>query len=75
MKATPTNIYLFHVSNRNISKMREICSKLTIKAPERRHCHYTTVLTLHYIFISIYQKLRLTFVKDLQFYDASGIQN
>ena len=30
------NIYLFHVNNRNFKKGCEICSKLTIKTPEKR---------------------------------------
>ena len=33
----PANIYLFKVNNRNTSKKSEICSKSTIKTPERRH--------------------------------------
>ena len=33
----PHNIYLFQVNNGNTLKMCEICSKLTIKTPERRH--------------------------------------
>ena len=32
----PANIYLFKVSNRNTRERCEICSKLTIKSPERR---------------------------------------
>ena len=32
----PANIYLFKVNNRNTRKRYEICSKLTIKTPERR---------------------------------------
>ena len=32
----PANIYLFKVNNRDIRKRCEICSKLTIKIPERR---------------------------------------
>ena len=31
----PANIYLFKVNNRNTRKRCEICSKLTIKTPER----------------------------------------
>ena len=31
----PVNIYLFKVNNRNSRKSCEICSKLTIKAPEQ----------------------------------------
>ena len=33
----PGNIYLFKVNNGNTRKKCEICSKLTIKRPERRH--------------------------------------
>ena len=32
----PTSMYLFKVSNKNTRKRCEICSKLTIKTPERR---------------------------------------
>ena len=32
----PANIYLLKVNNRNSRKKCEICSKLTIKTPERR---------------------------------------
>ena len=32
----PVNIYLFKVNKRNTRKRCEICSKLTIKTPERR---------------------------------------
>ena len=39
-KNIPTNIYLFKVNNRNIGKRCEICSRLTIKTPERRHWHH-----------------------------------
>ena len=31
------NMYLFKVNNRNTRKRSEICSKLTIKTPGRRH--------------------------------------
>ena len=34
------NIYLFKVSNRNTRKSCEICSKLTIKTPERLQANY-----------------------------------
>ena len=33
----PANIYLFKVNNKNTRKRCEICSKLTVKTPERRH--------------------------------------
>ena len=34
----PTDIYLLKVKNRNTGTRYEICSKLTIKTPARRHC-------------------------------------
>ena len=34
--SVPANIYLFKVNKRNTRKRCEICSKLTIKTPERR---------------------------------------
>ena len=34
----PADIYLFKVNNGNTRKVCEICSKLTIKTPEGRHC-------------------------------------
>ena len=39
------NIYLFKVKNRNIRKRCEICSKLKIKTPERRHWSRSGVFT------------------------------
>ena len=35
----PANAYSVKVSNRNTGKRCEICSKLTIKTPERRQLH------------------------------------
>ena len=37
MKNIPAEIYLLEVNNRNTRIRCEICSKLTIKTPERRH--------------------------------------
>ena len=36
----PASTCLFKVNNRNIRKRCEICSKLTIKTPERRHWRF-----------------------------------
>ena len=33
----PANVFLSKVNNRKLEKWCEICSKLTIKTPERRH--------------------------------------
>ena len=38
----PAGIYLLNVNNRNTRTKCEICSKLTIKTPERRHRPYFT---------------------------------
>ena len=40
MENSPGGIYLFKVNNRNIRKRCEICSKLTIEAPEQ-HQYFT----------------------------------
>ena len=44
MSKNPSNIYLHKFSNRNTRKRGEICSKLTIKTPERRQ--YVVLLFL-----------------------------
>ena len=36
-QVTELIMYLFKINNRNTGKRCEICSKLTIKTPERRH--------------------------------------
>ena len=36
-QTNPAGIYLLKVNNRNTRTRCEICSKLTIKTPERRH--------------------------------------
>ena len=36
-KCDPAGIYLLKANNRNTRARCEICSKLTIKTPERRH--------------------------------------
>ena len=33
----PAKIYLFNINSRNTGKGCEVCSKLTIEIPERRH--------------------------------------
>ena len=36
-KGNPANTYQFKLNNRNTNKWCEICSKLTIEAPEQCH--------------------------------------
>ena len=43
--ASPTGIYLLQVNNRNTRIRCEICSKLTIKTPERQLCYSPMILT------------------------------
>ena len=43
----PDNIYLFKVNNRNSTKRCDICSKLTIKKPERHQLCFSWVLLLN----------------------------
>ena len=42
-----TDIYLLKVINRNTRTKCEICSKLTIKTPERRHWHRSGVFIVN----------------------------
>ena len=42
-KCLPAKIYLFKVNDRNARKRFEICSKLTMKTPERRHWRHFVV--------------------------------
>ena len=58
----PANIYLFKVTNRNIRKRCEICSKLIIKTPmlivkmeqllQPLYCHYIFIITILLPFFS-----------------------
>ena len=51
MESYPAGIYLFKVNKRN-RKICEMCSKLTIKTPERRHERHSRVLIVNFEFIS-----------------------
>ena len=48
----PANIYLFKVNNKNTRKRCEICSKLTIKTPERRQWRRSGVFIVNFEHIS-----------------------
>ena len=39
--------YMFQVNNRNTRTMYEICSKLTMKTPERRHWRHLGVFVVN----------------------------
>ena len=48
----PANIHLFKVNNRSTWKKCKICSKLTIKTPERRQWRRSGVLNVSFEHIS-----------------------
>ena len=48
----PANIHLFKVSSRKTRKRHEICSKLTIKTPERRQLGRSSVFIVNFKHIS-----------------------
>ena len=48
----PANIYLFKFNNRNTGKRYELCSKLTIKTPERRHRRGSIVFIVNFEHVS-----------------------
>ena len=47
LTAIPAGIYLLKVNNRNRTRC-EICSKLTIKIPERRHWHRSGIFIVNF---------------------------
>ena len=48
----PVGIFLLKVSNRNTRTRCEICSKLTIKTPERRQWRRSNVFIVNFKYIS-----------------------
>ena len=46
VEVNTANIYLFKVKNRNTRKRCEVCSKLTVKIPKRRHWRRSGILLL-----------------------------
>ena len=48
----PAGIYLLKVNNRNTRTRCEICSKLTINTPERRHWRRSGVFIVNFEHIS-----------------------
>ena len=52
MMLNPAGIYLLKVNNRNTKTRCEICSKLTINTPERRHWRRSGVFIVNFEHIS-----------------------
>ena len=48
----PVGIYLLKGNNGNTKTRSEICSKLTIKIPERRHCRRSGIMIVNFEHIS-----------------------
>ena len=48
----PAGIYLLKVYNRNTQTRCEVCSKLTIKIPERRHWRRSGIVIVNFEHIS-----------------------
>ena len=48
MRTYSANIYLFQVNYKNIRKKYKICSKFTIKTPERRHWRCSGVFIVYF---------------------------
>ena len=46
--SNPAGNYMFKVNNRNVRTRCEICSKLTIKIPERRQWHRSGTFTVNF---------------------------
>ena len=51
-RSFPAGIYLLKVNNRNTKTRCEICSKLTIKTPERSHWRRSSVFIVNFEHIS-----------------------
>ena len=68
----PADVYLFKVNNRNIRKICETCSKLTIKTPERRHWRRSGVFIVNFEHILqlflVFLLLTLNLIQELNWY-------
>ena len=52
LASIPAGIYLLKVNNRNTRAKFEICSKLTIKIPERRQWRHSGIFIVNFEHIS-----------------------
>ena len=66
----PADFYLFKANNKCTRKRCEICSKLTIKTPERRHWRSTGVFIVNFEHIS---PLFLVFFVDFEHANVSWV--
>ena len=64
MNPFPVGVYLFKVNNRNTRTRCEICSKLTVKTPERRQANSDWVIS--YLLPYFHEKKNSVFEKTDQ---------
>ena len=57
--SNPACIYMLKVNNRNTRTRYEICSKLTIKIPERSHCSSVSIVNFEYVIAGWDEKCKL----------------
>ena len=69
----PEDIYLLKVNNRNTRTRCEICSKLTIKTPERRQQRRSGVFILNFEHISHFVLVSLLLTLKMQCKAKLGI--
>ena len=78
-KSYPTDIFLFKVNDRNIRTMGEICSKLTIKTPERRNWRRSSVFIVNFeqisqivlVFLLLLWTIKCRMCKDIEHLECS----
>ena len=61
----PANMYLFKVNSRNIRKRYKICSKLTIKTPERRHWRQSGVFIVNFEYFIHFSSVSLVNLEQI----------
>ena len=59
------NIYLFKVNNRNSRKRCEVCSKLTIKTPERRQWRHSGVFIVNFEHTSSFSNVSIVYFEKV----------
>ena len=57
--SNPACVYMLKVNNRNTRTRYEICSKLTIKIPERNHCSSVSIVNFEYVIAGWDEKCKL----------------
>ena len=69
----PAGIYMLQVNNRNTRTRCEICSKLTIKIPERRQWHRSGAFIFNFEHISHFTTCSSVSIVNLEHVIASWV--